>query len=279
VAAHQSLPVEQSAFRYDSDGMNVDDSAAEYLRLAEHYRQMSDEELLLLVPQSSELTPLAQQALASEVRHRGLKPADEKAGASGKSAIRSVFSRDVAPDSRGLAKPDFAKRYAFGAESANVDASETQSSEEVDAYEEDRELVPLGKVWSMRDALKVQALLDQAGIPFFMGREKATGVDKVTSNFAEGVELLIMRVGLPWARQALQNYWPEDDPPEATPEEVREIPVHCPKCDSTEVVLEDVVQDGQTPLPRGGETSPPRYEWTCDACGHRWEDDGVLKEG
>jgi len=81
----------------------------------------------------------------------------------------------------------------------------------------------------------------------------------------------IMKIGIPWARLALQNYWPEDEPPEPAHEEVREIPVHCPKCDSTEVVLEDVVSEG--------ETSPPKYEWTCDACGHRWEDDGMLKEG
>ena len=50
-----------------------DPAAGEFLRISERYRQMSDGELLVLMPQSSELTPFAQEALANEVRSRGLK--------------------------------------------------------------------------------------------------------------------------------------------------------------------------------------------------------------
>lgn len=50
-----------------------DPAAGEFLRISERYRQMSDGELLVLIPQSSELTPFAQEALANEVRSRGLK--------------------------------------------------------------------------------------------------------------------------------------------------------------------------------------------------------------
>src|SRR5208282_5823518 len=53
--------------------MDTLDPAGEYLRISERYRQMSDGELLVLMPQSSELTLFAQQALANEVRSRGLK--------------------------------------------------------------------------------------------------------------------------------------------------------------------------------------------------------------
>ena len=52
---------------------SFDSAGQEFLRISERYRQMSDEELLVLIPQSSELTPFAQQALANEVRQRGLK--------------------------------------------------------------------------------------------------------------------------------------------------------------------------------------------------------------
>jgi len=41
-----------------------------------------------------------------------------------------------------------------------------------------------------------------------MGEEKATGVDYVTSNFPQGVSVQIMRIGWPWARQALKHYKP-----------------------------------------------------------------------
>src|SRR5271157_1741350 len=50
-----------------------DAAGGEFLRISERYRQMSDDELLLLIPQSADLTPFAQHALANEVRSRGLK--------------------------------------------------------------------------------------------------------------------------------------------------------------------------------------------------------------
>src|ERR1700721_4678718 len=49
------------------------DPAGEFLRISERYRQMSASELLTLVPQRSQLTAFAQDALASELRSRGLQ--------------------------------------------------------------------------------------------------------------------------------------------------------------------------------------------------------------
>jgi len=121
----------------------------------------------------------------------------------------------------------------------------------------------------------VQQLLDRAGIPFFMGPERATGADAVTSNFANGVGVSIMNVGVPWARQALQNYEPLNDPNPRREPEPKEIEVRCPKCHSTEVVLEDLI--GEEPTTE--KDSPQQFEWSCDACGHRWKDDGIVGEG
>jgi hypothetical protein len=42
--------------------MDAFDPAGEFLRITERYRQMSDEELLVLVPQRSELTDVAHSA-------------------------------------------------------------------------------------------------------------------------------------------------------------------------------------------------------------------------
>src|SRR5262249_25385940 len=52
-----------------------------------------------------------------------------------------------------------------------------------DPYAQDRELVEILMVWSLRDALQVQRMLEVAGIPFYMGTENATAVEAVISNF------------------------------------------------------------------------------------------------
>jgi DNA-directed RNA polymerase subunit M/transcription elongation factor TFIIS len=235
--------------------MNLFDPAGqEFLRISERYRQMSDEELLVLIPQSSELTPFAQQALANEVRQRGLKAEVVKAEPAARFEHEAPKFRDA---------PDY-------------DASDSDSSDDSDSsYDEDRKLVDLCTVYSVRDALKVQEILDGAAIPFFMGPEKATGVDKVTSDFAKGISVQIMKIGLPWAGPAMRHYEPEDDPDaKKEDEELDEVSIRCPKCHSTEVVFEGGTS---TPIVASDDSSQ-KFEWTCDSCGHHWEDDGVAKE-
>ena len=239
--------------------MDTHDPASEYLRISERYRQMSDEELLVLAPQGSELTPLAQQALASELRSRGLKIQLESVGQSRPSQFR---------------RPQFRPPPAsVEHESPNRD-SEGAGSGPVSAYEEERKLVDLCTVWSMRDALKVQNILDVAGIPFFMGKEKATDVDLVTSTFAEGVVVQIMKIGQPWARQAMLHYVPEDDRTPTDEEDPGDLTVRCPKCHSEEIVFEG----GTDTLIVAGDDSAQKFQWTCDSCGHQWEDDGIAQE-
>jgi DNA-directed RNA polymerase subunit M/transcription elongation factor TFIIS len=245
-----------------------DPAAGEFLRISERYRQMSDDELRVLIPQISGLTPFAQEALANEVRSRGLKAEveDEKAAASLASKPPGFFEHE-SPKFRNSAGYDLSD-----SESSDSNSSHPDSSQE-DQYDEDRKLVELCTVWSMRDALKVQTILDGAGIPFFMGPENATGVDRVTSNFANGVGVQIMRIGMPWAGPAMQHYEPEDDPTPKETQELDELTVRCPKCHSAEVVFEGKTS---TPVVATDESSQ-EYKWTCDLCGHQWEDDGVAK--
>ena len=219
--------------------MQTLDPAGEWLRLSEHYRQLSDDELVGLARQTSELTDVAQQALAQEIANRRLKiPPEEFAG---------PRSPEPQPDS----------------------AEDGESP-----YAEDRELVVICTVWSLADAVKLQRLLDTAGIPFYMGPEKATGVDAVTSDFANGLSVQIMQVGVPWARQVLQQYFPADEPPEKKAAESDTLAIRCPKCHSTEVVFEDLVRG----LGDSEGKPPSKFKWTCDSCGHEWEDDGLVTE-
>jgi DNA-directed RNA polymerase subunit M/transcription elongation factor TFIIS len=210
------------------------DSASEWLRLSEHYRRMSDGELLLLARDFSALTKAAQQVLAGEVSVRRLQ---------------------APPPEMNLAPP----------------VPEPQPGS---PYAEERELVEISQVWSLSDALQLQWLLDRAGLPFFMGTENATGVDAVTSNFGEGVSVKVMRVGVPWAWQAMADYEPADEPPPEKEDEGKEIPVACPKCRSTDVIFERLTLRPQTVKA----SLDPKFEWTCDSCGYQWEDEGVARE-
>ena len=219
--------------------MQTLDPAGEWLRLSEHYRQLSDDELIGLARQTSDLTDVAQQALAQEIADRRLKiPPEESAAPRGP---------EPQPDS----------------------AEDGESP-----YAEDRELVVIRTVWSLVDALKLQRLLDTAGIPFYLGPEKATGMDAVSSNFASGLDVQVMQVGVPWARQVLQQYFPADEPPGDKADESDDLAIHCPMCHSTEVVFEDL-----DPRPENADGKPSsKFKWTCDSCGYEWEDDGLVTE-
>ena len=84
-----------------------------------------------------------------------------------------------------------------------------------------------------------------------------------------------MQVGVPWALQVLQQYFPADEPPEEkVADESDNLAIHCPKCHSTEVVFEDLDRG-----PENMEGKPSsKFKWTCDSCGHEWEDDGLVTE-
>lgn len=207
--------------------------AGESLRLAEHYRRLTDEELIELALQKQELTEMAQQALAGEILSRRLTIPD------GKASDRPAPPPDV---------PDTA-----------------------DPYAEERRLVEIRKVWSEADARRLENVLDMADIPFYIGEEKATTVDQVTSNFAEGLPVRVMQIGVPWAIAALQNYFPKDEPPEAEEEEdTEDAAIHCPRCRSTDVVFDELVDQSSE-----ARADAQKYRWTCSSCGYEWEDEGV----
>jgi len=210
--------------------------ASESLRLAENYRQMSDDELIDLGQRPRELTDMAQGILAQEISSRKLKvPSPE-----------DQLSRDR------IRAPE--------------DAQDAESPEE----EKNRELVNLSTVWSRRDAEQLQKLLVNAGIPVYFGPEKVASVEEVRSSFADGLDVLVMRIARDSARNALKYYNPQDWPDEEKDTESEEFAIHCPKCHSTDVVFEDA--GGVEPE---DDTITQKFDWECAACGYKWEDEGV----
>ena len=146
------------------------------------------------------------------------------------------------------------------------------TSSDNDPYAQDRELVHIRTVWSKADAQRLQCVLHIAGIPFYMGKEMATSVDQVISNFAEAVPVSVTRIGWPWAWQAMQNYYfPKDELPEPNYADAGDVAIHCPRCRSREVIFEHLVE---TRDDASGKVAL-KYRWTCADCGNRWEDDGL----
>lgn len=227
--------------------------AAESLRIAEHYRQLTDDELIELAQHPSELTDMAQSALQQEISARKLKvpPLEEQRGAN-------------------WTPPD-----------------DNQSDDS--PYAEERKLVGLTTVWSQRDAEQLQGILVQAGIPFCIGPERATSVDEVRSSFSEGLEVQVMKAAFPYVQSCLRHYEPQDEPAEEKVDDDPDLAVHCPKCHSTDVVFEHL--SGESVVQRSEEddseeidldesgteaaSSSRKFDWTCASCGYKWEDEGV----
>ena len=222
-------------------------SAEESFRLAEHYRGLCDEELIVLAQQKDNLTKQAQQALEMEILSRKLAcpPTEQLAPGC-----------DVPP--------------LDTTEETDSDSEETPDEDD-DPYYEDRKLFEIRKVWSEADAWRMQHVLEGAGIPFYMGRERATSVDSVTSKFETGLPVKVMRIGLPWAYDALwRNYFPRDERPEPKYEDAGDVAIQCPRCRSTDVVFHELINRAPGVA--------QKYRWSCGSCGYEWEDDGVEKK-
>lgn len=208
--------------------------ASESLRLSEHYRRMTDEELIELAQNPSSLTEMAQSALAQEIYSRRL-------------TVPPPAKPSIPPPPPDEPEPD-------------------------DPYAEERTLVTIREVYSLRDAMQVSRILDVAGIPFYLGPEKAMSVDAVTSNYGAGIDVKVMRVGAPWAFDALRrNYEPKDEPPEEKVVWDETVVVRCPRCRSEDVAFERLSGDAS------GLGDRRKFHWTCGSCGNTWEDDGVAK--
>src|SRR5215469_7839570 len=120
--------------------MGTVDQAGEWLRLTEHYRRMTDGELTAVAEHRNQLTEIAQQVLAIEISARRLKlepdkkvlPEAFRVTTPPKAPLRARLNHDDSHDDTG------ASAYAG------------------DPYAQDRELVEILTVWSLRDALEVQ---------------------------------------------------------------------------------------------------------------------------
>jgi DNA-directed RNA polymerase subunit M/transcription elongation factor TFIIS len=235
--------------------METIDRAAEWRRLKDVYAQMSDDELTVVADEGYQLTDLAKQALEAEIGVRGL---DLKLASAPPEPEESDNFRNVSADDDG------------------DDPDDDDDSEEFQFDPEALDLVPLRRVWDAAEARLVKGVLDGAVIPSFLGDDNLENVDDYKGSFERGVDLKVRAVDQQWALHALANNLPKplgEDEAEGQSVEQTEFAVKCPKCRSTEVVFEG--RDGEQ---SGNAAFDAKYKWSCDSCGHEWEDDGVEQQ-
>jgi DNA-directed RNA polymerase subunit M/transcription elongation factor TFIIS len=211
------------------------DSVAEWRRLQQTYSEMPDEDLETMAGQGYELTDIARQALTSEISRRGLKV-----------VVRMFPPEPDDPESQ-IEVEDPAGHDGF--DPANLD------------------LRKVSFVETRAEAEWVKQTLNEAGVPCFFGNDPLHLTDDLNRldfvrNIGFGVGVLYHDIDR--ARMLLRHF---DDvfqkPPE---EEPPDFEIHCPKCMSSEVVLKKFV--------RSRTDVPSANHWTCDECGHEWQDDG-----
>ncbi|MGZ4816054.1 MAG: hypothetical protein ACXVZV_11635 [Terriglobales bacterium] len=160
--------------------------------------------------------------------------------------------------------------------------SAPKSEEQVSAEEEpmddaefdpaEFELVSAHTSWDEADARTAKGILDEAGIPSYFGADNFESIDQYKGTYERGVKLRVLPEHQQLALRTFAQRWPRD--PNAAPEpEPPPAEIRCPKCHSDEVVLDSAENEDAI------EDDAEVFHWHCDACGHKWQDDGLEARG
>jgi hypothetical protein len=206
--------------------------AEDWQRLTEHYREISDGELLQLAADFVDLTETAQQVLHSEMRNRGLDEprAAGQAQANSDRPAPPRWASSVDPDAGGI---------EFGVPGAD--------------REDD---LPLEYTWKTmlcecddrEQAWQIYEVLRRAGIESWIERP-GSGIIYP--------RVLVAADQLDEAREIAARPVPPEIVDQSRMEPPEFEPPKCPKCEAEDPVLESV---------------EPANAWLCEACGNQWTD-------
>lgn len=152
------------------------------------------------------------------------------------------------------------------------------------------DLAPAGTVDNLEQAEWVKKSLNDAGIPCYFGPDLVEDVHRL--NFTQGsFQVMVLEHDQSRVLQAL-NHWTQKFPP--SDEEPADFTVHCPKCNSIEIVLLGPESDSSEAREENedGEGSDERHDldvkpapsdasftWKCDECGYEWQDEPAESKG
>ena len=126
------------------------------------------------------------------------------------------------------------------------------------------DLIEAGVYFDAADAVTVAEYLRIYAIPCFWGKENVQNPNAL--DFSDGVDLMVRQEDFASACEALRQLFTRFKP-KVPAEFDQERIATCPSCHSPEIVFQEL--DPKT----------AKFNWSCDACGHEWNDDGVEQQG
>ena len=215
------------------------DQQEQWHQLTDTYRHMSGDELCRVADDAFDLVPIAREALQAVISERGLK-----------------IQLAAAPPPP-LESSDY--------------QDHTEDTEDTEDLEDPaHRLVCVRTVRSESEAKQLKALLDVNFIASCLGPEDIVDLEDFKASFDGGVELKVHSLNSHRAFDALTLYAPEEE--EKDPDEDAEYAVVCPKCHSQEITFSNAVPEA------AATSAETKYNWTCDACGHEWTDEGIAQK-
>jgi hypothetical protein len=213
------------------------DPVAEWRRLTEHYRRMSDVQIEELARDFADLTDTARQVLRDELRHRGLDCGLD---------LDRILS-------------DSMSAHACAASSATMSYSATPACADRSAAAAAMNRRPRQYTWKTmlcecnewEQVLQIQEMLRRAGIDSWQEGAGASNWD------LRYPRILVAADQLDEARAVLARPVPQDVIDESRRTVPDYEPPRCPGCRAHNPVLESA-----TPVNR----------WQCAACGRQWSD-------
>ena len=234
------------------------DHTQEWLRLTGEYRARSDEELLELNRDFADLTEVAQQILAAELRSRGL---DKKIAEEQRAAAAAVSSNALRERSPFLDRAAEAMRSDPHLSDSIEPVSDDEGS---DAEAEDGQ--PHAYTWKVilcegveyDQAWQICEVLRRAGIERWIERPGSRSIRPWPGEDMVGdIRVLVAADELDRARAIIANPIPQDIIDESHQTVPEYEPPSCPVCGAEDPVLE---------------SAEPENAWKCETCGREWTD-------
>jgi hypothetical protein len=236
------------------------DQAEEYRRLEALYAEMSDQEIGAMSSQVDDLTEIAQQVLRAEISKRGLGSRSLDSAEDPVEAARRALRAEISEqgmeehrqDAAHVSDPFLRDPFPSGLDPAGFDMVDVWDASEAS------------------EAREVMNFLESEGFKAYLGPENVESVDDYRGSYEEGVKIKVMRFQAKFANVSLRRFAACEPEQEAAEDD--DLAACCPKCNSRDIVFQSIdVEPGKEPGPDA------KYNWTCDACGHQWTDDGIEK--
>jgi hypothetical protein len=144
-------------------------------------------------------------------------------------------------------------------------------------FEDELDLTMIWQVKSEADARLAKGVLDANHIASCLGPDNIADLENFKGSFDDWVDVKVLPEDALRARRLLSQCAP--DRMILLPEDEDEVDyaVTCPKCQSQDIILEgtDAQPDYDSPYRPESNSRWRKVRWTCAACGHQWQDEGI----